>query len=287
MKENKKAVMAILKKNAKRQDKFENMVLNLALRKMDGAKKDDCGVYYSKNQKHLVMSSKTLEGEYVVKEGTQEIDDNAFWGCVFITKIVLPESITTIGDEAFGRCLSLKGLTIPASVTKMGDNPFIGMDADNLSVLSPNYAVEGKILYTADKKRIVSCLTNAAMVIVPKTVATIGDKAFARRRELKKIVLPDGVKTIGEAAFADCDALEEVVIPATVNTIERFAFAECDKLKKVTFAGEVKHLSRTALMDCDNLQYIYVPDGMAPKFSKQLHISPDSDILILEETNKK
>ena len=45
MKENKKLIKDALKKHLDREDKFENLVLNLALKKMAGAKKDDEGVF--------------------------------------------------------------------------------------------------------------------------------------------------------------------------------------------------------------------------------------------------
>ena len=56
MKENKKLIKDALKKHLDREDKFENLVLNLALKKMAGAKKDDEGVYYSKKQKRVFTS---------------------------------------------------------------------------------------------------------------------------------------------------------------------------------------------------------------------------------------
>ena len=45
MKENKKLIKDVLKKHVNREDKFENLVLNLALKRMAGAKKDEEGVY--------------------------------------------------------------------------------------------------------------------------------------------------------------------------------------------------------------------------------------------------
>lgn len=51
MKENKKLIKDVLKKTLNREDKFENLVLNLALKKMTGAKEDAAGVFYSKKQK--------------------------------------------------------------------------------------------------------------------------------------------------------------------------------------------------------------------------------------------
>lgn len=250
MKEIKKVIVNILKKRKERGDKFENQVLALAIKQMDGARDDGWGVFYSKNGKRLVMAKKTIEGAYAVKDDTQEISDNAFWGCAFLKYVAVPASVTKIGDEAFKEC------------------------------------IESKNLYDADRTRLISCLTDASMIIVPKTVRTIGSLAFNRRARLKKVQLPDGLDCIGRDAFSDCDALEEVVIPASVTTIDPYAFASCDNLRKITFLGEVKHLARTSFSDCDNLLSVLVPEGKEKYYRKQLHITSESDTLVLGNNYK-
>ncbi len=282
MKESKKVILGVIKKHLEKNDKFESQVLNLALKKIDGAKDDGRGVYYSKGGKRLLMSAKTLEGDYTVKEGTQEIDPNAFWGCSFLRSVELPESIVKIGDEAFARCISLEKLNIPQSVAELGKNPFVGLDSEVVANSSASFVIESKVLYDAARTRLVACLTDAAMVIVPKTVQTIGSLAFSRRSKLKKVQLPEGLDRIGRDAFSDCDALEEIIIPSSVTTIDAYAFGGCENLKKVTFLNTVKHLSRTAFSDDYSLLSITVPEGSAAKFRKQLHIDSESDTLVFE-----
>lgn len=282
MKESKKVILGVMKKHLEKNDKFESQVIKLALKKIDGAKDDGRGVYYSKGGKRLLMSAKTLEGDYIVKEGTQEIDPNAFWGCSFLRSVELPEGIVKIGDEAFARCISLEKVNIPQSVAELGKNPFVGLDSEVVVNNSASFVIDSKVLYDAARTRIVACLTDAAMVIVPKTVQTIGSLAFSRRSKLKKVQLPEGLDRIGRDAFSDCDALEEIVIPASVTTIDAYAFGGCENLKKVTFLNTVKHLSRTAFSDDYSLLSITVPEGSAAKFRKQLHIDSESDTLVFE-----
>lgn len=282
MKDYKKVILGVVKKHLERNDKFESQVLELAIKKADGARDDGWGVYYSKGGKKLITAKKTLEGNYVVKDDTQEICDSAFWGCAFVRNIAVPASVTRIGDEAFARCISLESVCIPQSVEKLGKNPFVGLDSKVVKNQSPLFAIDAKILYNADRTRLVSCMTDASMIIIPKTVQTIGSLAFTRRARLKKVQLPDGLVRIGRDAFCDCDALEELTVPATVADIDPYAFASCDSLKRVTFLGEVKHLARTAFSDCDNLMSIVVPEGMGKTFRKQLHLTSDSDTMVLE-----
>lgn len=281
MKDYKKAILGILKKRKDSGDKFESQVLKLTLKQIDGARDDGWGVFYSKNGKSLVSAKKTIEGSYAVKDDTEEIGDNAFWGCAFLRNVAVPNTVERIGDEAFARCISLESVCIPASVEKIGKNPFVDLDSKVINNESEAYVIENKILYSADRTRLVSCLTDAAMVIVPKTVRVIGSLAFTRRAKLKKVQLPDGLERIGRDAFSDCDALEEVVIPASVKTIAPYAFGGCESLKKVTFLGEVTGLSRTAFSDCFNLYTILVPQGKEKAYRKILHITSESDTLVL------
>lgn len=281
MKDYKKAILGILKKRKDSGDKFESQVLKLTLKQMDGARDDGWGVFYSKNGKSLVSAKKSIEGSYAVKDDTEEIGDNAFWGCAFLRNVAVPNTVERIGDEAFARCISLESVCIPASVEKMGKNPFVDLDSKVINNESEAYVIDNKILYSADRTRLVSCLTDAAMVIVPKTVRVIGSLAFTRRAKLKKVQLPDGLERIGRDAFSDCDALEEVVIPASVKTIAPYAFGGCESLKKVTFLGEVQSLSRTAFSDCFNLYTILVPQGKEKAYRKILHITSESDTLVL------
>lgn len=281
MKDYKKAILGILKKRKDSGDKFESQVLKLTLKQMDGARDDGWGVFYSKNGKSLVSAKKSIEGSYAVKDDTEEIGDNAFWGCAFLRNVAVPNTVERIGDEAFARCISLESVCIPASVEKMGKNPFVDLDSKVINNESEAYVIDNKILYSADRTRLVSCLTDAAMVIVPKTVRVIGSLAFTRRAKLKKVQLPDGLERIGRDSFSDCDALEEVVIPASVKTIAPYAFGGCESLKKVTFLGEVQSLSRTAFSDCFNLYTILVPAGKEKAYRKILHITSESDTLVL------
>lgn len=83
MKENKKAILEILKKKSskkegKKDDKFESLVLNLALQKIDSDDFDyDGEAVYSTDKKRLIycMSNET---SFTVPEGVTVIGEMAF-----------------------------------------------------------------------------------------------------------------------------------------------------------------------------------------------------------------
>ena len=63
-----------------------------------------------------------LEGDYVIKDGTTEIADGAFFGC-HLTGIHIPETVQKIGHHAFQR-YNGRGITVPPRTTTIMKNAF-------------------------------------------------------------------------------------------------------------------------------------------------------------------
>lgn len=268
MKEIKKSAVNGLKKELKTDDKLEKLVIDYAIRKTTGSRKDLNGVYYSKNGKHLLMASKSLGGKYEVCEGVREIDADAFWGCAYLEELVLPEGIESIGHETFGKCISLREISIPKSVKKIGVNPFIGIHNIHISSLSENVVSDGKAVFTDHGKTLVSFVSDEREYNVPEGVECIGEKAFSGKRQLQRVVLPQSLKVIDDEAFFDCDALLSVVIPEDTEFIGECAFGDCLTLRDVCFNGVPKKMKRTMLAGCEDIRKIMIPKDSAGKFKK-------------------
>lgn len=74
-------------------------------------------------------------------------------------------------------------------------------------------------------------------LILPDTLETVGDRAFAYCAELRGIWFPDSVRTIGEGAFLGCIGLEAVSIPGGMESIGTDAFTGCAKLLYFFYDG--------------------------------------------------
>lgn len=116
MKENKKAILEILKKSSKKDGKFENLVLNLALQKIDSDSFEyDGNAVYTNNKKRLVYCM-SQETSFTIPEGVEIIGEMAFRGKKALKNIIIANSVKEIERDAFYDCDELDNVYVPAGV---------------------------------------------------------------------------------------------------------------------------------------------------------------------------
>ena len=178
---------------------------------------------------------------------------------------VIPNDVTTIEAVAFYGCLSLTSITIPDSVTLI-NSQVVFRACDNLTKFvvsenNENYSTsdDGKILFNKDKTKLIAYPSakgniripdsvtsidasffygqNLTGVTIGKNVTIIDDHAFIWCNNLETVVLSDSVTHIGNGTFDGCDNLTSITIGKGVTTIEEYAFASCDNLETVNYRG--------------------------------------------------
>ena len=188
----------------------------------------------------VIPSSVYINGtEFVVTS----IGKDAFYNCIRLTSIVIPNTVTNIGENAFGSCKSLTSVTIPASVKKLGLYAFYGANLtkvtlNNNTIVSKDYKDYSLADYFGEQ---------VEEYVLGEEVKSIGRSAFFRCTGLHSINIPNSVTEIGKCAFYDCRSLTSITIPENVTNIGKEAF-QFTGLKKV-------ELNSNAIVSKDYIDY--------------------------------
>ena len=177
----------------------------------------------------------------------EAIADNTFCNCYALTSINLPNTIRTIGANAFEDCTCLTEFNLPTTLESFGACAFMGCQSiNNIKIpakietitsgaFSGCYMLEN-VIWNSNVKVIEeeAFFESAYKTAIPKTVTTIGKKAFASQKDSicftfagETVELgndPDGVSLyIGEEAFGYCGAIS-VVFGAKVADMDKKLF---------------------------------------------------------------
>ena len=130
-----------------------------------------------------------------IGNGVTSIGHNAFYKCANLKSVVIPDSVTSIGSSAFERCNSLESITLP----------FIGA-AKNGSVATNFGYIFGAGSYSYNNDYVPASLKN---VIITSAVI-IDEYAFYYCGKITSITIPKTVTSIGDRAFCGCSSLTSI-----------------------------------------------------------------------------
>ena len=187
------------------------------------------------NNKRLISGN---DSSIIPADGSiTSIGNGAFWACVNLNSVIIPDGVISIGDGAFGRCTSLASITIPDSVTSIGDRAF-----DRCTSLAAVTIPNG---VTCIEEGLCEECEELKSVTIPNSVTSIGDMAFYGCEKLASIVIPNSVTSIGENAFGFCESLKNINIPDSVTSIGEGAFQRCS-LKSISLPSSVMSIGEDA-----------------------------------------
>ena len=189
-----------------------------------------------------------------------KIDEWAFLGCDKLEEITLPPmgAYNEIDGEAFKGCVNLKRIYNAPSYLDMGDEQSVeevsfaegltyinGIDTTEWTKWDEEgEPTEGHMVNIKTLKK----------VTLPSTLKEIGSETFTDNKNLTTINLPDGLTRIGSYAFKGCTALTGFTsLPASVSGgIEDAAFMGCKNL----------HLENVYIHGTDSLHYQFADSGI-------------------------
>ncbi len=170
-------------------------------------------IYYTQNVTTIgecAFLGSGLSGELDLR-GVKNIKSGAFNGCE-ITSITLGKNLSAIEPSAFFNCDDL-------SEIKLSDE-------------NDEYVyVDGCLIRRSDN----TLVLGLASAVIPETVVSIGDYAFAHRKNLSEMAIPSSVTAIGSYAFADCENLKTIEVSESVKSIQSCVFKNCVSLTKATW----------------------------------------------------
>ena len=176
----------------------------------------DCSkiaIYYTQNVMTIgecAFIDSGLSGELDLR-GVKNIKSSAFKGCE-ITSITIGKNLSEIGPSAFFNCDDLNEI-------KLSDE-------------NDEYVyVDGCLIRRSDN----TLVLGLASAVIPETVVSIGDYAFAYRKNLSEIAIPSSVTAIGSYAFANCENLKTIEVSESVKSIQSCVFKSCVSLTKATW----------------------------------------------------
>lgn len=206
----------------------------------------------------------------VIPDSVKTIGKDAFYGCPSLTRVTIGKGVEEIGHEAFGGLSHLTELEYNAIECADMDDVFIGCGTPeglNVTIGADVKRIPATMFYPPNNELHYGLMyysSVASVVFADGSVCeSIGAKAF-RETDIRSIVLPDSITTIEEYAFAECKALTDIHMPKNLNSIGDFAFQECSKLPEMDLADTaLTKIGKKAFDGCVSLVAIEIPSTLA------------------------
>ena len=159
---------------------------------------------------------------------------------------------TYVGDIVVPETVTYEGVTY--TVTAIGEIAFGGCEGQLNSVIVPNTVTTiGESAFASSP--------HLSLVILPNSIESFGPGAFARCYGLTSLRLPEGFTTISERMFFDCTGLTNIEIPSSVTRIEKSAF-EMSYITTIDIPESVTYIGESSFKSCTRLTSIDIPNSV-------------------------
>ncbi len=204
----------------------------------------------------------------IISSGITSIGFCAFGDNINLIEITIPESVKYIDFNAFSGSTSLSTICLYKNsyadiffdsnkYTKIylndtPDSPIsefeYTIDSDNRGIKIIEYNGKSKNVKVPEQinglpvRRIANgAFSNSSIesITLPKSIYSIGYKAFSGSEKLKKVTMQEGLAEIDYAAFAGCTSLSDISLPSSLISVGGAAFANCSSLKNIVVPNNV------------------------------------------------
>jgi len=214
------------------------------------------------------LKNVTLTKGTIIKRGS-------FENCIYLEKILLPDTIELIENNAFAGCTSLKNINIPNNIKEISKYSF-----ENCNNLQFNKFDNINYLGNANNPYLVACgLANNSQteITLHSNCSIIASYAFLNCTCLTQVNMTDNVKDIGMSAFSGCSQLSSINLSSTITALNDSLFQNCSALTNINLTSNITNIGSGVFKGCTALLSIQIPSSV-----KQISSSLFSDCSSLE-----
>ena len=170
--------------------------------------------------------------------------------CETLKSLRLSAGLVSISSDAFDGCDNLYTIFVPVEekvrfevMLSKFDLNIAEYNNDNVSALDDllsGLLDESGVLYSKDGKTVFTHSKGLSSYIIKSGTEIINAKAFSPidgvdkdNISLKEIILPNSITTIWDSAFAYNEGLQEISLPSSIKTIGRDVFKGCKSLRNI------------------------------------------------------
>ena len=212
----------------------------------------------------------------VVPKGVERILSRAFYSCLALERVTLPDSVKSLGEYAFYNS-GIKNIAIPA-ISEMGKGAFQGCAAltsvtfgEDCTLTELPYCAfyNCTALKTVELPASVTALGEYALgytaieSIDLTYVKTFGYASLYNNAALKNLHIPAASALDTHIAY-NCTALENVTFGegCTFTELPKAIFDGCSALKRVTLPKSVTTIADDVFQSCNALESVNLPEGL-------------------------
>lgn len=215
----------------------------------------------------------------------ESIGGGAFANFYNITEIVIPDGVVEIGKRAFVNNAHLTKVVLPKGLKVLREESFNHTALDEIILPQGLEIIESFAFGTAGSGPL-AVQSNVSEVVIPDSVVSIGEHAFASRDNLKTVVMSKNIEYIGSGVFSGTawyeaqpegyicfgDILYEykgdfpegsiVTIPSFIKKISERAFEQTKGLKKIIIPDGVILDGGSIFYGCSSLEEAVLPSDL-------------------------
>ena len=216
-----------------------------------------------------------------IPNSVTSIADYAFEGCSSLTSVTIPNSVTSIGKWAFISCSGLTSVTIPNSVTSIGNGAF--RDCSGLtSVTLPNNAtIHSKAFMGAGTKPTIDSVIYCSDTLI------VGNYTLIGTGFLTIYLNGNSYFPSNNAVVFDCYESKsgDLIITSTISyngttysvtSIGDRAFYYCSGLTSVAIPNSVTSIGESAFYGCTGLTSVVSNAIVPPALGNEVFTNPNS-----------